>query len=377
MSQSLSAYLDLLRFFAALVVLLHHAAPILFPGVPLPFPGHHAVILFFFISGFVIAHVSSRPTLKLQDYTMDRLSRLLSVSVPALLLGLAVTLAVGASIAPLPVARHLGDFAVNTDQALLRTGLNLAFVGQLWSVNSMAPLNGVFWSLNYEFWYYLVFAAWHFSGPRSRIWLALTTLLIAGPRIALLLPCWIAGLLVYRNLDRWKISRSNANILFVLSTLGYLLVFWIDLPVRIRDFMDYYWPQWMLTLGGSRSFVGDYLLTILFSLNCIAFASMSNSITRVVSAIEPSAKTLGSYTFSLYAFHTPLLAVCVLALSMIPSFPGNGLIALSIVILGAIVFATVTEHKRQFLRSLLNGEWSANRMSDRFAQGNGSPSGRK
>jgi len=353
MSRSMSAYLDLLRFFSALVVLLHHAAPIFFAGLPLPFPGHHAVILFFFISGFVIAHVASKPTLRFQGYVNDRLSRLLSVAVPALVLGLIVTLAIGASLESTPAADHLGDLVMGVGEALRRTGLNLVFAGQLWCINSMAPLNGVFWSLNYEFWYYLIFAAWHFARPGWRVWLAVAALLAAGPKMALLLPCWIAGVLVYRNLDRWKMSNANATLLFSLSSLGYLLVFWFDLPVQIRNLMDQHWPHWMSTLGGSRSFVGDYILAGLFSLNCIAFASMDNAITRRVCAVEHQARRLGSYTFSIYAFHTPLLAICVSALSLMPSFPASGMAALLAVTLGSIALATVTEHKRQFLRALL------------------------
>lgn len=58
----LSLYLDAVRFLAALVVLLHHTWPLLFPDFPLPWPGHSAVVVFFVLSGYVIAH-ASRPEL--------------------------------------------------------------------------------------------------------------------------------------------------------------------------------------------------------------------------------------------------------------------------------------------------------------------------
>lgn len=352
----MSAYLDLLRFFAAVIVLLHHASPILFPGVPLPFPGHHAVILFFVISGFVIAHVAARPTLNFRNYASDRLSRLLSVTAPALLLGLVITLSIGSQLNSIPAAKHLGDVAMSLDQALLRAGINLMFCGQLWGLNSMAPLNGVFWSLNYEFWYYLIFAAWHFSRPPLRAILVTATLLAAGPKILLLLPCWLAGVWLYRGLDRWELPQNCARFLFTLSVVAYLVVFWFDVPVLIRNRMDQLWPNWMASLGGSRSFVGDYLLTALFLLNCVAFASMNNAFTQAVSRAETAAKLLGSYTFSVYAFHTPLLALSVLALSHLPAWRGAGITALVAVTLGAVALAGVTEHKRQLLRSLMRSK---------------------
>jgi peptidoglycan/LPS O-acetylase OafA/YrhL len=54
----LSIYFDLTRVVAAAVVLLSHYGPSLFGTSDTLFPGHDAVIVFFVLSGYVIALVS-------------------------------------------------------------------------------------------------------------------------------------------------------------------------------------------------------------------------------------------------------------------------------------------------------------------------------
>ena len=63
MNRGTSAYLDLLRFLCAAIVILVHADWLQIDGrLPLvwrlPGAGHDAVIVFFVLSGFVIAHVA-------------------------------------------------------------------------------------------------------------------------------------------------------------------------------------------------------------------------------------------------------------------------------------------------------------------------------
>src|SRR3954451_14311241 len=89
MSPALSVYLDLIRFAAAVVVVLSHSWLILFPGLPLHWPGPGAVIVFFVLSGFVIALVTDARDRTLTDYALSRLSRLWSVAIPVLCFGLA------------------------------------------------------------------------------------------------------------------------------------------------------------------------------------------------------------------------------------------------------------------------------------------------
>jgi peptidoglycan/LPS O-acetylase OafA/YrhL len=82
--QEPSLYLDVVRFSAAMVVFLGHAAGRWQLGAYL----HTAVIVFFVLSGFVIGFVASTKERTLDDYWAARIARRSSIVVPALLLTL-------------------------------------------------------------------------------------------------------------------------------------------------------------------------------------------------------------------------------------------------------------------------------------------------
>ena len=87
MNKQLSIYLDLLRFTAALLVYLTHL-PGRCGGYFWQFAsyGREAVIFFFVLSGFVIAFVSDTKERDPKQYFLNRMARLYSVVLPALLL---------------------------------------------------------------------------------------------------------------------------------------------------------------------------------------------------------------------------------------------------------------------------------------------------
>ena len=180
---SLSIYLDLARFSSAMIVMMSHTWPVLFPARPLPWPAHSAVVVFFVLSGLVIAHATNRPGILLADYINHRAARLWSVALPALALSGIVSMLVGGA--------GLTDAGPATEgffNALFRLVMNGVFVGQLWGLDIEPPLNAPFWSLNYEAWYYAVFGAWLFFKGKKRASALATVALIAGPQVLLLLP---------------------------------------------------------------------------------------------------------------------------------------------------------------------------------------------
>src|SRR3954468_17403598 len=98
MKRGTSLYLDLVRFGAAFVVFLEHlrehtrnsfaafwrSHPFLY--VHLDAYSETAVIVFFVLSGYVIAHVLATRENTLTEFATSRLARLYSVAIPALLL---------------------------------------------------------------------------------------------------------------------------------------------------------------------------------------------------------------------------------------------------------------------------------------------------
>ena len=84
LSKPFSIYLDLVRFTAACLVYLWHSNMRLLVTDVLPASnsGHSSVIVFFVLSGFVIAFVTDTKEGHWIDYTSSRLSRVFSVVIP-------------------------------------------------------------------------------------------------------------------------------------------------------------------------------------------------------------------------------------------------------------------------------------------------------
>jgi peptidoglycan/LPS O-acetylase OafA/YrhL len=103
MTRTLSIYLDLVRLLAALLVLLSHASLDRFGGAWLQpafaRAGTPSVIAFFVLSGFVISWTAETRERTFATYLINRLARLWSVVLPALLLT-AVVDAIGRTIYP-------------------------------------------------------------------------------------------------------------------------------------------------------------------------------------------------------------------------------------------------------------------------------------
>jgi peptidoglycan/LPS O-acetylase OafA/YrhL len=88
MNRSFSVYLDVVRFTAAFLVYLYHSNQRFLSEAILPAShyGHSSVIVFFVLSGFVIAFVTDTKEFRLPAYAASRISRVYSVTVPAIVL---------------------------------------------------------------------------------------------------------------------------------------------------------------------------------------------------------------------------------------------------------------------------------------------------
>ncbi len=333
----LSLYLDLVRFAAALVVVLSHAWLVLFPGYPLHWPGPAAVIVFFVLSGFVIAYVTDRRDRSLADYTLDRLSRLWSVAFPALGFGMVLGPYVSQSVfMPELADAHAG----------LRTLANAGFMAQLWFFDFAPPLNGPFWSLNYEAWYYAIFGVWSYLPRSSGLPVAILLSLIAGPKILLLMPCWLLGVLVYRTMHRWRLSERAAALWWICSLVAAALLIKSAIPTKLHDIFQSHSPQTATLLAYSGSPLTDYALAVLVAVNFCATAHAFR-FGRILLPFARPIRSIASFTLTTYLFHLPLL---VLFWDVLHTPPWVCLLAVvgSIVLIGCL-----TEHRRRDLRALL------------------------
>jgi hypothetical protein len=99
--------------------------------------------------------------------------------------------------------------------ALWRFVASLSYVNEPWFASIRPFSNGPFWSLGYEFWYYVLYGAFYYYRRRQRILLVTAVVLMAGPKILILLPAWLMGVWTYRFNKRQKLSTASAWVWFL------------------------------------------------------------------------------------------------------------------------------------------------------------------
>lgn len=347
LAQPFSVYLDLARFLAAVMVVLAHldyfgAIPQGAWGVAAEL-GREAVIVFFVLSGFVIASTVAQRHPSARDYAVARLSRLYSVALPVLLLGLACALAVRAFTGLVPPSGYV------LDKLHVYLPFHLLFLGQHWTLSEVPPYMEPYWSLNYEAWYYLLFGLACYLRGRRRIVLVALALVLMGYKLWLLLPVWLAGAWLCRSRHgaRLGIAAARAGWLASLLLLGAWAGLRLEEPLRLAAIA--WWPFPALPLGSADRFLGDYAVCAIVLLN---FACARNAGFTALARIAPAARLLASYTFTLYLSHAIVIG---LWLAVYPHDPASGadLLGLGAAILATtFILGTLTEHRRHVFQAL-------------------------
>ena len=307
MLHTTSVFLDVLRFTAACIVLLSHSTSTEFNRVlPWVHWGHEAVVAFFVLSGFVIAFVIDTKEHTLTEYASARFGRLYSVVLPALAFTLILDTA-GRSLSP--EVYH----GVAQDHPGMRLLVNLVFLEQNWNLTVNPLSNGAFWSLGFEFWYYVMYGIYALVKGPLRIVLLAVAALIAGPRILAFLPLWLLGVVTFHIYQNWRpsVRYSRVGFFVVLVAVVNVMAFGNPLNWLTKDigalFKDNYFQ-----LAGLRIFLGDIpravedlffgvLICAMILFSCVSLEADDNS---------PWVKTvryLAGSTFTIYLFHAPLL----------------------------------------------------------------------
>ena len=303
-----SIFLDAMRFSAACVVFLSHLTGSEF-NTTLPWVrwGHEAVVIFFVMSGFVIAHVVDKREQSAASYAAARLGRLYSVMLPALALT-ALLDPIGRLSAPELYAR------IPDDAPALRIAASLLFIQQSWNLTVMPLSNGPFWSLGFEFWYYVIFGAWQLTTGHTRVVVMTVGALVAGPRILAFFPLWLLGVLAYRLHQNWQPPARLQTLFFTFAALSFVSLFVLGHPAStLTSFIEGIFPDGYIDTGLLRIFAGDIPKLPADLLLGLTFAALivflphyrwrSIAAKRSARAI----RHLAGSTFSLYLFHVPLL----------------------------------------------------------------------
>ncbi|WP_119462063.1 acyltransferase family protein [Rhodospirillaceae bacterium SYSU D60014] len=348
-SKGFSVYLDVLRVSAAFVVFGAHAtsSPFLKDFPWLQDFAHDAVIVFFVLSGYIIAHTAATRDHDLTAYAVNRSARIYSVALPAVLL---VPVLDQIAMAWRP---DLYGRLYQYDALWLYIPFFLAFATDLWFFAEDAFSNVPYWSLCYEVWYYVLFAAIFFlRGPWRVISVGLT-LLIMGPRLWLLFPLWAAGAWMALRVRRVPTPR----VIFALALAGFIAVKATGLDTIIDDWVNSFLGGWPEThLRYSQHFLGDWLIGALILMNILAarscgFAGLARrSVRRPIVAVA-------SFSFTIYLFHMPLLKFFTAALDHDSASVASWAVLMAAVAVALIGLGLATEHQKQYFRRFFS--WAA------------------
>lgn len=348
MNKPFSIYLDAVRFIAAFLVYLYHSnqRALIADILPASHYGHSSVIVFFVLSGFVIAYITDTKEGEWGRYTASRLSRVYSVAIPALVLTVLLDM-VGRSLLP-------AIYGYPFDQFAARLGAGALMLGEWWFVSITSFSNVPYWSICYEFWYYVAFGLATFMPGRWR-WVSVALLALAlGPKITLLAPIWVAGVLLYRWRALERMPLSLALPLLVVSVVGIVAFHRFDVEPRTTAWLkDLIGADRHAQLTFSKFFISDYLLGVLVFANFASMRIVAPAFPALWLRVERPVRFVAAYTFTLYLLHQPLFLFWAAVLRGDPQ--GHGYwVATTVLVMGSVLLVgQFTENRRHALRHAL------------------------
>jgi peptidoglycan/LPS O-acetylase OafA/YrhL len=296
LNKETSIYLDVVRFTAAFAVFFGHIAGTRFTDGLFwqmgPY-GSEAVDVFFVLSGFVISYTyDMRENTPLQ-YAVSRFARIYSVAAPALIATFLLD-AIGRTARPGLYSASWHYVWHGRPVQLLDT---LSFTNQIWFNNLPPGSDFPFWSLGFEIWYYVIFAAAMFMQKRWRIAAVIMLLVFVGPKIAAMFPLWLMGIAAYQICKRTVILLPVATALCLGSIVAWGGYEWYAWHVG-RAIA----PNWI----GRPPIIQDYIIGSLFFLHLIGFRFVSHIPGPILRLFVRPIRWVAGATLTLYLFHLPL-----------------------------------------------------------------------
>lgn len=349
LSPAKSDFLNLVRWAAALVVVLGHADMYLgqFGGSTerwasfgyLGAHSHAAVMIFFVLSGYVVAYATGKKAegenYGFRAYFLDRWSRIYSV----LLLAIAFTLAIDFVGRSVSSAYHDPTFLPQSGFAL-RLFANVFALQGVQGHRIQLGSNPALWSIGYEFIFYLLFGVLFFRRQLSRRrWTAplifTIALAVIGWKMAVYFSVWLLGVLAYRA------SRASAFATFKVSP----------------------WLLLLILAGANHLIVFANVFGLAEILQDILFAC----VVAVLLAVEVKYESkpsqwrisvnayMADFSYSLYAFHMPLIFfLCSLFFTgffqQMPRLLPGILLAVACLVVGRIFFVVGESRRASYRR---------------------------
>jgi peptidoglycan/LPS O-acetylase OafA/YrhL len=345
--KSFSVYLDLTRFIAALLVVFSHYLQHGVLGRPLttilPNLGRESVMVFFVLSGFVIAYTTEQKNQNARAYVLARCVRIYSVALPVLLLAFGVT----------ALAARFGVQAADVyplHKPWLYVPFHLLFAGELWNLTETPPWLVPYWSLGYEVWYYVLFGVLYYLRGATRLIMAAAVLAVVGPKLWLLLPVWMSGVYLYhwqkRHVIEQRLARFGWGLTLVL--LAAFKAAGADRSLRMLGIEI--WPFPALRLSSADRFLADYVVCALVFANfvCARFAGFGG-----LARLAGPVRKLAAHTFTLYLSHFIVISAW---LALYPHDTSSVLDIAALTLLVALVtvaLSALTEGRKDWFRARL------------------------
>lgn len=344
MSPAFSVYLEVLRITATLIVFIAHSSSFYKPLADLNEVaklGRDGVIIFFVLSGYVISWCANEKEKLPLNFAINRAARIYSVAIPAILLG---------TVSSLFVNFYTGSPEIEypLHKPWIYLPIYLSFVGNFWYLSEVPPQNFPYWSLNFEVWYYVIFAAFFYVRISLRWPLVFGLLLLVGPGLMQLFPLWIAGSILYFFREKIKIQIMHARGLLVLSVLAFLFVKAFSLDMAVDQYNAVIWKFLFDSQTPPPQLLGDYLLCFIVVANFIAALNSNLSFSK--EAAE-KIKYIASFSFSFYLFHIPIFGIFLAVLPENDAIPNYVFVMISTTIIITFL-AKYTEHKKYVYRSI-------------------------
>lgn len=348
MNKPFSIYLDLVRFTAACLVYLYHTNQrwLIADILPASNYGHSSVIVFFVLSGFVIAYITDTREKQFATYTSSRLARIYSVALPTVLLTIALD-AIGRQLYPAPY-----DYPF--DQFLLRGVASLLLLNEVWFVSITSFSNVPYWSICYEMWYYVAFGLVMFLPRRVGLIAVVLLAIVLGPKVTLLAPIWMLGVLLYRWKKLHTLPQSVAWFFLVGSCIGIVMFHQVNLTELVANyFKGLIGEKWHEQFTFSKFFLSDYLLGILVFINFAAMRTVSGSVAPLLLALQRPIRFLAGFTLSLYLLHQPLFLFWGAVIHGDPTGTAYWWGTTLLVALSVLGIGLITEARRHLLKQWL------------------------
>ncbi|HTE28220.1 acyltransferase family protein [Flavitalea sp.] len=291
-----SIFLDAVRLLASLLVVAFHARDQWIPSQAITPTNnsidwaHAGVIIFFVLSGYVISYTTGINSRGPLQYSKARLSRLTSMVLPALVITAIVEITISLVSPELKAEYTRG---ISWPRYLISS----LFLNEAGFMSAAPPVNGPLWSLSYEFWYYVLFGLFIFGKSNLKSFaIIVVAALVAGPKILLMMPIWIAGCLAFKKHINFKNSKTGWLLSAALFGCTILAIAFV--------------PRLPEALGGkpfyfSNQFLSDYIIGFFFASALIVMPFHVPGIS--VKEFSTKFRTIADLTFPIYVLHHPLL----------------------------------------------------------------------